>query len=272
MLTAIRYRTAVYREAGVKDVAKWIGGKLFSWIYKLGLGKQQIIDWLKSLLPKENKSAASSYIPEELKLQMAKLLAGTGMVMGDLIQEIIKELDDPPPGFRWKKDPETGDLRLVKQSYKAPEKGLHWGKQFDGKIFVGCWWATDKPSGSANRKLQNLIKKLDGGIFNKKKTANYTDYFGYTIVDAKDADAAGRQLQAAAKDVELEGDGEYRISAMRLDALAERRKLTSADVYRLTGIFKSIKYNDEINLDDLLMGRVRELKEIIRSLLRSYGK
>lgn len=268
----VLFRGSVYREAGVADVASWIAGKLFGWIYRLGLGKQQVIDWLRSLAPKKS-AAAPSYIPEDLKVQMAQLLASTGMVMGDLIREIIKELDDPPPGFRWKKDPDTGDLRLVKQSYKAPEKGLHWGKKFDGKVFVGCWWATDKPTGGANRKLQNLLKNFNGGVFYKKKTAEYTDYFGYAILEStSQADAAGRTLMDAAEKVIEEGDGEYRLSAIDLTPMSDRRKLTAADVYRLTGVFRSIKYNHEINLDDLLMGRVPILKDPIKNLLKDYNK
>ena len=266
----VRYRSAIYHEAGVRDIAKLAASYIFPWIYKLGLTKDQVVRWLKGLIPGRKSAALPSYIPDELKLQVAQLLAGTGMILGDVIRELIREMDTPPPGFRWKKDPETGDLRMVKHSYKGEEKGLHRGKKFEGKVFVGCWWATNKPSGKINRKLQATLRKAGGGVFYKIKVVDYTDYYGWAIVPEAEAVALGPILLELCRQVIDEGMGEYRLSAMRLDGMAERRKLTSADVFRLTGIFKSIKYNDETNLDDLQQGRVREFKQQITEILRQY--
>lgn len=269
----IQYAGAVYRRAGVRDVARVLATTIFPWIYKLGLSKERVVEWLNSLtcpLP-GGREAQHAYIPDDLKLQICRVLSTTGMVVGDVVRELVREIEDnPPPGFRWKKDPDTGDMTLVKHSYKGKEKALHRGIKFEDKVFVGCWWVTENASGSANRRLQSLLRKHDGGVFLKLKVPGATEYYGYAIVESDAADALGLQLDNLCKEVVEEGTGEYRLSAMRLDGLAERRQLHPGDLYTLTGIYKSIKYNHEINLNDLLLGRVPDLKSVVQNLLRKY--
>ncbi len=276
MTSRIRYAGAVYRQAGARDIARILATMIFPWIYKLGLGRSKVVKWLSNMSCKVPvRQAAHAYIPDDLKLQVCRMLTDTGMVVGDVIIELIRTIeDDPPPGFRWKKDKETGDLRLVKHSYKGQEKPLHRGKKFAGKVFVGCWWSTDKPSSS--RKIQSLLKRNNGGVFFKFKQDPYTEYFGYCIVPREEADQLGDQLNQMVRSIAASDHGggtveeSYRLSASKLDALDERRQLNAGDIYTLTGIFKSNKYNHEVNLTDLLLGRVSEFKSIVQGILRSY--
>jgi len=274
----IRYAGAVYREAGTRDIAHVLATMIFPWIYKLGLARERVIEWLENLscnVPV--RQAEHPYIPEELKLQVCRMLATTGMLVGDVVTELIREIEDnPPPGFRWKKDKDTGDVRLERHSYKGKEKPLHRGLKFEGMVFVGCWWSTDKPSSSPNRKIQSLLRANDGGVFFKLRQDPYTEYFGYAIVPVPKADGLGEALDDLCKSIAASDHGtgsvteSYRLSAAYLDALAERRQPNPGDIHTLTGVFKSNKYNHEINLTDLLLGRVSEFKSSIQDILRKY--
>jgi hypothetical protein len=277
----VKHRAGIYRIAGVRDVARLITSYLWKWIYRLGLGKNQVIEWLWSLVPeKERKSstrrltAATGVISDEMKLEVARILSRTGMSIGDLARYIIEEMNDPPPGFRWRKDPASGDERLVKHSYKGEEKAIHRGRRFEGQVFVGAWWATRIPSGKANREIQRLLRRNNGGVFFKAKPADYTDYYGYAIVPLGKEEALGYQLKDIAEKVKNEGDGDFRLSAASLDALAERRKVGPEDIITLTGIYKSPKYNWELNLTDILNGRSKDnrINEGVKRVLVEFGK
>lgn len=277
----VQHQAGIYRVAGVRDVARLVVSYLWKWIYRLGLGKNQVIEWLWSLVPKGEReantrrlTAATGVISDEMKVEISRILTHTGISLGDLVRYIVNEMDDPPPGYRWRKDPDTGDLRLIKHSYKGEEKAIHRGRRFENQVFVGVWWATRKPSGPTNRKIQAILRRNKGGVFFKEKPGEYTDYYGYAIVPLGKETGLGQQLKTLADQVKDEGDGEYRLSAISLDALAERRKVTPEDVITLSGIYKSIKYNWELNLTDILNGRSKDnrINEGVKRVLVEFGK
>jgi len=121
----ILHNSGLYRVAGVRDVARLVSSLLWKWIYRLGLGKNQVIQWLESLVSPNDRTAGIGLISDEMKKEIAQIVTKTGISMGDLVCYIIEEMDDFFFGYRWRKDKKTGDLRLVKHSYREPEKTIH---------------------------------------------------------------------------------------------------------------------------------------------------
>lgn len=258
-MSTFRFQQVVYRQAGVVDIARLVTSYLWQWLYRTGITKQQVLDFFASFDPRKYlKEHRGGLIPDEIKLAVAKLLASSGIEYGDFVRQLSDELDDPPPGFRWKTD-RFGAETLVKVQSKAPEKALVRGKDFSDQVFIGVWWSTSLPKGKANQALQRYLRKHNGAVFWKVKVEGGQQYGGFLMTPLASAKGVAIEVQQLTEGVVHESDGSYKLSAIRLDGPAEHRDVRSTDQIALPGI-NSIKYNDRYTLVDLLNGRIAEFK------------
>jgi hypothetical protein len=191
-----------------------------------------------------------------------RLLSRTRIAMGDFQREVIREVmdSDPGPGYRWDMDT-FGRKFLVKVRSKVEERGLVRGKGFRDKTLIGIWWTTKNPRGSPHRSLVGWIRKNGGNLFlNWAYPDGGREYGGFVIVPSASASGAAVQAFDRVEKATSDGDGEYRLSAVTLDALADGKRIENSDKVRLPNI-NSIKFNWEYNLPDLLNGRVAEYKK-----------
>jgi len=247
-------------------------------MYKFELSVEQVVSWIEKLAPKLKQAVGPKdiKIPKELTTLLAKTLANVDIPLGDFIYYVTKRLiENPPSGYRLQKG-DLGQLYVKKQKHgpKSTERPLHKGAKFRDKVFIGLWWYTDTPKSSASVKLRNALKHLGGGIFYKKPGGvGFTEYFGYAIVPQKEADAAGTNLKTHAEALKKESqDREYFLSAIRLDSLAEGDTVKTSDVFTVPDLFRSQKFNWELNLPEVLNGRSRErgVNLAMKDLLKSY--
>lgn len=255
-----RYRAALYREAGVKDLARMILNYLWTWIYKAGLTKQQVLDWFQQILRCDVPERTADVIPTSLRDAIMKLMAQQSWNCGDLMMALEEEIEKPIPGYRWKSETKTGRHVLVKVRSDIGERAVVRGKRFANDIFIGVWWTTQNPRGSANRRFQNQIKRENGAVFwNEKLPEGGRQYGAFLIVPRNRADDTANVLCSFADEVDLEGSGEHRLSAISMAGIAEHREVRDSDQV-WTGCIRSIKFNWQYSLPDLLNGRVEEFK------------
>lgn len=255
------FRSAVYREAGVRDLARMVLGYLWDWIYRSGITKQQVLDWFRKILHCDiDQGRSAGIIPTELRDAIAKIMAAHEMNCGDFMVALEEELEKPIPGYRWKTERKFGRHVLVKVRSDIGERAIVRGKRFANSIFLGAWWETDNPKGSANRRLQNLVKREGGAIFwNERRPEGGRQYGAFIIVERKDADETANRLCGAADAAALDGNGQHRLSAISMAGIAEHRDVRNSDQV-WAGCIRSIKLNWEYSLPDLLNGRIEEFK------------
>lgn len=233
---------------------------LWDWIYRAGLSKQQIRNFILGLVNCDIGSRTAGILPEDLVKQIAGILSSQEWNCGDFVNALDDALEHPPPGFRWKTD-KFGHTVLIKVRSEVSEQPIVKGKRFADDVFIGAWWTTYRPTASANRRLQNFIKRQDGSVFwNEKLEDGGRQYGAFIIVDEAGADYVAEQLCNLANQVEGEGGGEYRLSAIKMIGIAEHREVRVSDQICLSCIC-SIKFNWKYNLDDLLNGRIEAFKQ-----------
>jgi len=247
------------------DIVRMVLGYLWEWIYRSGITQQQVIDFFTSFDPRawlRSRKAANPLptIPDEIKTAVAKLLVMTGWNMGQFALELEKQIRHPPPGFRWRTD-KWGNSVLVEEGV-AGEQPIVKRKGFADHVFIGIWWHTAAPRGAANQELQRFIRANGGKTFWRPKRLydGFKQYGAYIITTQTDATAVADALCALMPEVEAEGGGEYRLSAIKMDGIAEHREVRRSDQF-WAGCIRSIKLNWEYNLDDLLNGRIGEFKQ-----------
>lgn len=267
-----------YRSANWKDWANVVVNQLFALMYKLGISVETMIGWLKKLQQKLADSGpfSSRDIPEDVVGLLAKAISASNIPAGDFLRYCTQRLlEDPPKGYRKKKD-DLGNTYIVKQTRgpKSTERPLHRGAKFRDKVFVGGWWYTDNPRGGNHARLRNLFKKAGGGIFHKEKSGlGFTEYYAYAILPEDEVLSFGMDILPYAEDLKAEeGDRDYRLSAARLDSLADGEPVKSSDTFTAPRLFKSTKFNWELNLPDVLNGRSKnqQLNAAVKDLLRQY--
>ena len=251
----------------LQRAAKWFVDKLWDWIYYLGLSQKEAVAWVKKLFPTSRHEAAGlpDVSPEEWQQYIEatrRLLSRTRIAMGDFQREVIKEVSegDPGPGYRWDMD-SFGRRFLIKVRSEVEERGIVRGKDFRNRTLIGIWWTTKNPRGSPHRSLLSWIRKNGGNIFlNWTYPDGGREYGGFVVVPSASAPGMAEQVFDRVEKATEDGDGEYRLSAVSLDALAEGKRIENSDKIRLPHI-NSIKFNWEYNLPDLLNGRVAEYKK-----------
>ena len=247
----------------------------FSTIYDLGLTKEKVVGWLGNLSAKQAAVLAPKTIPKSLVKRLAEAMASIDIPSGQFLQALIKALDVPPAGFKWKVD-DLGNHRLVRFSQDpVREKGLARGQRFRKKAFVGVWYYTDDPKSSAAIRLRNAIKANNGEIFYKVKSgAGVSEFFAGCIVPETKVGQVGATLLARAEIFKSEdGPRDYRLSACSLQSLVEHVTIKSSDTITISGLFKSSKYNWEYTISDILNGRLRDagLATSVKQFLKSHS-
>jgi hypothetical protein len=269
-MSFVLYRTGCYRRivaSVAQRIAGWFVEKLWDWIYHLGLSQQEAVEWIQRLFPTEQKRTAAG-LPdvssEEWQTYLEatrRLLSRTKISMGDFQREVIRAVMDgnPGPGYRWDMD-SFGRKFLVKTRSEVEERGVVRGKDFRNKILIGIWWTTKNPRGSPHRSLVGWIKKNNGGVFlNWAYPEGGREYGGFVITPSASAPGTAENIYHRIEKAVQDGDGEYRLSAVSLDALADGDRIENSDKVRLPHI-NSIKFGWQFTLPDLLNGRVAEYK------------
>jgi len=249
----------------------------FSTIYDLGLTKEKVVGWLGNLskTAKQATILAPKTIPKSLVKRLAEAMAAIDIPSGQFLQALIKALDTPPAGFKWKVD-DLGNHRLVRFSQEPiKEKGLARGQRFRKKAFVGVWYFTDDPKSSAAIRLRNTIKTHNGEVFHKIKSgAGVSEFFAGCIVPETKVGQVGIALLKWAELFKSEdGPRDYRLSACSLQSLVDHATVKASDTITISGLFKSSKYNWEYTVSDILNGRLRdaELAASVKSFLKSHS-
>lgn len=254
-----RFRTAIYRVAGVRDVARLVVSHLWTWIYRTGITKERLLAWFQSFLkcgvPDER---TADVLPAELVDVIARIMAGNSWNCGDLRRALEDALETPPPGFRWRVD-QYGKHTLIMIKSDTTEKAIVRGKRFADKVFIGIWWTTNVPRGSNNQRLHRLIKQHDGAVFWNEKAEVGRQYGAFVIVGKGMGEGVAGELCALADRVDEEGGGEHRLSAISMDGVAEHRDVRHSDQVWV-GCIRSIKFNWKHSLPDLLNGRIEEFR------------
>lgn len=252
------FRSALYREAGVRDFARMVVSHLWSWIYRSGVSREQIINWFQRFLRCDVPTTAE-LLPQELVNTIARLMAGADWNCGDFVIALEEALERPPVGFRWRTD-QLGRHYLAKVESDVQESAIIKGKRFADRIFIGAWWTTEAPRGQANQKLQRFIRGNDGAVFWNDKSERGRQYGAFLIVDRNDGEGTANALCDLAIRVDLEGQGEHRLSAISMDGIAEHREVRNSDQVWV-GCIRSIKFSWTHSLPDLLNGRIDEFRE-----------
>ena len=263
-----RFRTALYREAGAADLARMVLGYIWTWIYKAGVTKQQVLDWFRHILRCDVGAKTAGIIPTDLRDTIMRLMADNQFNCGDFMMVLEEEIEKPISGYRWKAD-KFGHHTLVKVRSEVGEHAIVRGKRFADDLFIGVWWTTKTPRGSDNRKLQNHIKRRGGAVFwNEKLPDGGRQYGAFLIVSRGESDVEANSLCSYVDHVDLEGGGEHRLSAISMAGIAEPREVRDSDQV-WTGCIRSIKFNWKYTLPDLLNGRVEPFKKskVYNSLL-----
>ena len=273
----VRFNGACYRHAApnpslLSRAAQWFLSRLWEGVYQTGMTYEELSKWLWSILGVRARSAAG-WDPEDedvasLAQQLLKVLAKSGMFPADLWKEISthKLLDHPPAPYRWELD-NFGRKRLVETRSEVPEHGVVRGKKFKGKSLIGIWWTTKKQRSRAHKEFLKWIRENQGDVF-----LNWTipgeeggmgggrEYGGFIIVPTEHVPDYGAEVKNRVEKVTQAGDGEYRLSGVKLDRLAEGERIENSDQLRVPGVVNSIKFNWDYNLPTLLNGGVAEYK------------
>ena len=257
----LRFRSALYREAGVQALARMVLGYLWDFIYRAGITKQQVLDWFLQFLHCDvDQPRQADVIPADLVNAIARIMAGAEWNCGDFAVALEEALDQPIAGYRWKAG-KFGQHILVKVRSDVGEHAIVRGKRFADSIFIGAWWSTQEPKGSANQSLQRLIRKQGGATFwnEPRKQDGGRQYGAFVVVDRDNGEGVANQLCSAADAADLEGGGEHRLSAISMVGIAEHRDVRNSDQVWV-GCIRSIKFNWEYSLPDLLNGRIEKFK------------
>lgn len=259
----LEYRGALYqrREASWLDTAvAWVLKPVWGLAAKLGWSKQDIKKAFSQAWRTVSRRADAVDLPDEIIEAVAEVLASRGILFADFMHALGQQLEHPPAGYRWRVDA-FGSETLIKVGHETEESSLVRGERFRDAIFIGCWWTTNVPKGSANRKMQNLLHRLDGDTFWQAKygETGLRQYGGFCVVPRLQADAAAQKICAAAEAVDQEGGGEHRLSAVSLIGAAMGREIQADDQVKLSCI-NSLKWNWRWNLTDLLMGRITDFR------------
>jgi len=258
----LRFRAALYREAGIADLARMVLNYLWDWIYRTGLTKQQVLDWFLQFLHCDvDQPRQADVIPTDLVNAIARIMANAEWNCGDFAVALEEALDGPPPGYRWKTG-KFGHHVLVKVRSDVGEHAIVRGKRFADSIFLGAWWTTQEAKGPANQRLQRLVRKNSGAVFwnEKSKQDGGRQYGAFIIVDRSNGEEVANQLCSAADAADLEGGGEHRLSAISMAGIAEHRDVRTSDQVWV-GCIRSIKFNWHHSLPDLLNGRIEEFQK-----------
>jgi len=273
----IRYADAYYRVAGVRDLAQIVASLLFRWISDAGISKQRILTWLGNLFRTEKLQEyrknryhdSSSLLPKDLVDQIAQVfseLSSEGVLWGDFVMELTRALDNPPQGYEW--ITQSGQEYLVRKTARSREEFPVRGKRFIGRVLIGVWWATPNTRSSANRRLREFIQN-NGAIFYSKtnRSTGIREYGGFIVVPHVSAEGVGITLNSLCK--KMAGDtGYFHLSAVKLDGLAEPRPLKPSDQYHMRSI-RSIKFNDEYTLPEIVNGQVPEYRSLLQLLRKA---
>ena len=275
----VRYGTAVYWLAGVKDLAQLVAGFLFRWLADAHLAKSEVLTWLRKFYQQVagNRTAiAGDLLPQYLVRHIAKVfseLSDKGVTFGDFVAELSAALDKPPAGFVWVV--RNGQEYLIRNKPGKPTMPVR-GNRFKGYVMVGIWWTTPDAKSRSNRQLMQFLKKHQGGVF-FKRTARETklrEYGGFVLAMTPSVEAVGIELRALAQ----EASQQYHLSAVRLDRLAEQDPATgrtlplnTTDQY-FTHSIKSIIFRPiepRYTLDQLVNGMVPEYQDLLGMLRRA---
>ena len=258
----LQFRSALYVEANAAALARMVLGYLWTWIFKTGLTKQQVLDWFLRLLHCDvDQPRRADIIPTDLVNAIARVMAGAEWNCGDFVVALEEALDNPVAGYRWKAG-KHGHHVLVKVHSDVGEHAIVRGKRFADSIFIGTWWTTQEPKGSANQSLQRLVRKNSGAVFwnEKRKQDGGRQYGAFVIVDRANGEEVANQLCTTADAADLEGGGEHRLSAISMAGIAEHRDVRNSDQVWI-GCIRSIKFNWRYSLPDLLNGRIEEFQK-----------
>ncbi len=272
-MKALRFRGAIYRLAGVKDLAKLAASYLFDWIYYSHLTKEAAVEFLSKLNPREflrkfkrtRERDSSSLISEDLVAKIAELYSQTDMAWGDFIMELTSALDNPPPGYDWVVI--DGEHRLVKEGAPRKSKPPVRGEKFAGYILLSIWWRTKKATGKPSRALQSLLRKRGGIFHNSYNKADKTrEYGGFVVLPKVSVEGIGLTARSLGESLlEANPDDQFQLSAVSLDKLAKEEKLDNSDRF-FTHSVKSVKFNPKHTLVELVNGDAPEYKNFLSAL------
>jgi hypothetical protein len=276
----VRFQGACYRYAAdskpglLSRAARWFLDKLWGAVYAAGWTYEELSEWLLGVLGTERRAAGWDPDDEDviaLAEQLLTVLAKSGMFPGDILREIMKHklLDHPPAPYRWEVD-NFGRKQLVKTRSEVPEQGIVRGKRFAGKSLIGVWWTTMKQRSRAHKEFVRWLQSKDVG---GKIFLNWTipaegvggmgggrEYGAFVLVPTDIAPIRGGEIKERIERVTKAGDGEYRLSGVKLDGLAEGKRIENSDQLRVPGVVNSIKFNWDYTLPTLLNGGVAEYK------------
>lgn len=272
----VRYGSAVYRLAGIKDLAHLVAGFLFRWLADAHISKSEVLSWLRNLYQEitgTRTAISGDLVPQYLVRHIAKVfseLSEKGVTFGDFVMELSAALDKPPAGFVWVI--RNGQEYLVKNKPGKPTIPVR-GTRFKGHVLVGVWWTTANAKSRENRQLMQYLKRHRGGVFFKRtdKSTKLREYGGFALALEPSVNAIGIDLKALAH----EAAEQFQISAVKLDGLAEQdpvtgkaRPLNTTDVH-FTHSIKSIIFRPvepRYTLDQLVNGMVPEYRDLIGML------
>lgn len=223
----VRYGSAVYRLAGIKDLAQLVAGFLFRWMADAHLAKADVLVWLRKLYQQVTGSRtaiAGDLLPQYLVRHIAKVfseLSDKGVTFGDFVAELSAALDKPPAGFVWVV--RNGQEYLIRNKPGKHTMPIR-GNRFKGYVLVGVWWTTPDAKNRGNRQLMQFLKKHQGGVFFKRtdRETKLREYGGFALAMTPSVDALGIELKALAQ----EAAQQYHLSAIKLDRLAEQDPAT----------------------------------------------
>jgi hypothetical protein len=278
--TTLRLGRLKYRLASWYDWVNTLWGYLLDVMYRFHISREDIVGWLEHFADrwdsKKKKATLNlDLIPDDLVEHFARVMALMDQPANVIVPAVIKKMyEQLPPGYRWRKE---GSLHYIeKQQGGSPtrERPVAIGQKFIGQVFIGAWWYTDNPTTTANKQLQNALKRNGGGVFYRTKNGlGVTEYYAYAIVPEERALPAGEELYGIFQRLIAEGPTrDWRLSAARLDRLAERQPIQADDIITHPGVFRSVKYNHDFTLTDLLNGRnySPDITGAIRSILREF--
>lgn len=272
----VRYSAAVYRQAGIRDLAHLVASFLFHWMADAHLSKSEILTWLKQLYDRVtgNRTAiAGDLLPKYLVTHIAKVfseLSEKGVTFGDFVAELSAALDKPPAGFVWVV--RHGQEYLVRNKPGKPTVPVR-GNRFKGYVLIGVWWATQDAKNKGNRQLMQFLKRHQGGVFFKRtdRVTKLREYGGFALAMTPSAEAVGIELKALGQTI----SDQFHLSAIKLDRLANQDPLTgktfplnTTDQY-FTHSLKSIIFRPiepRYTLDQLVNGMIPEYQDFLGML------
>lgn len=287
---SVLYKGAVYREAGVYDtVAKKLLAPLWKWIAKLGLTKQDILNFFSSLFDEVEKrrsglkSVDKIELPEQLKNLLLNFLAASKLERGPALLAIDAALDEPGPGYDWQTVGSLGEQVLIQTNVQGlaplPNIPIARGEKFVDSVFISVWWATENPENTADIALRGYIESHTGAVFwhaiGQPKYPKQVQFGGFVVVPRMEAAATGQDLCKLAHDAVTEGNNPrrfppstlwkyYKLGAVSLNGVVEGREVTNQDGVKLgvggMSCADSIKFSHYITLPDILMGRSQEFR------------